>query len=335
MKKILQVLKGEQQSTPPIWLMRQAGRYLPEYMKIREQAGDFLTLCYTPDYASEVTLQPIRRFDFDAAIIFSDILVIPHALGQEVRFEKGEGPRLGTLDVAKLSFDINHLNPVFEALAKTRAVLAADKTLIGFAGAPWTVACYMIEGKGSKDWEKVRNFAYRDEEGFQALISILVEATAEYLIKQVGAGANVLQIFDSWAGVLSEEQYHRWVIAPTAKIVELVKEASPDTPIIGFPRGSGEKIAAYISGTNVDAVSLDTSVSMIQAKALQNLCPVQGNLDPVALLAGGTSLEKATQKILEELTGGPFIFNLGHGIIKETPPENVSRLVDIVRNFRA
>lgn len=335
MMKIIETLKGKKQETPPIWLMRQAGRYLPEYMKIRHQAGDFLTLCYTPEWASEVTLQPVDRFDLDAAIIFSDILVIPHALGQEVGFVKGEGPKLGALDIDALEFDIEFLQPVFKALELTRRALDPSKALIGFAGAPWTLACYMIEGQGSKEWEKARVFAYQNPSAFEKLIALLVDAIAEYLVRKVDAGANILQIFDSWSGVLPPYQFNRWVIEPTTEIIRRVRAQRPDIPIIGFPRGAGVKVFDYVRATKVDGVSLDTSVPLTQMIELQQECVVQGNLDPIALLAGGTEMVDQAQKILQALGDRPMIFNLGHGVNKETDPENVAKLVQTIRNFKA
>ncbi|MAS86619.1 MAG: uroporphyrinogen decarboxylase [Micavibrio sp.] len=317
---------------PPIWLMRQAGRYLPEYLKTRAKAGDFLTLCYTPEMAAEVTLQPIRRFDFDAAITFSDILVIPHALGQKLWFEKGEGPKLGTLDIDTLNFNLEHLQPVFEAQKLIRKELSNDKALIGFAGSPWTVACYMVNGGGdSKGFDSVRLKAFEDEIGFQKLIDILVNSTVEYLIEQVKAGVNALQLFDSWSGVLSEQQFDQWVIKPTKDIVQRVRAVYPNMPIIGFPRGAGVKIKSYIEKTGVTAVSLDTSVPLSQAQDLQKICPVQGNLDPMVLKAGGETLRTAVTNIKTALGQGSYIFNLGHGIDKDTKIEHVEELIRLVR----
>ena len=334
--KLIETIQNKQSSAdkvPPLWMMRQAGRYLPEYLKIRAEAGDFLTLCYTPDFAAEVTLQPIRRFDFDAAITFSDILVTPHAMGQELWFEKGEGPKLGRLDIKALTFDIEHLRPVFDAQKKIRTELAEEKALIGFAGSPWTVACYMVHGGGDKKgFDGVRLKAFKDPDNFQILIDKLVDATAQYLIEQGNAGVNALQIFDSWAGVLGEEQFQRWVIEPSAEIISRVKAAHPNIPIIGFPRGAGIKIQPYVTATGVDAVSLDTAVPLSQAKELQQLCPVQGNLDPMALKAGGETLRAHVANIKAALGSGPYIFNLGHGIDKDTPIEHVEELVKHVRS---
>ena len=335
---LLRVLRGERLATPPVWLMRQAGRYLPEYRATRAQAQDFLNLCYTPDLAVEVTLQPIRRFGFDASILFSDILVVPHALGQGVRFEEGRGPVLDALTdgaaVAALDPDraVPNLGPVFETVSRLRAELPPHVTLIGFAGAPWTVASYMIEGGTSKDHAKVRLFSYRHPEAFQALIDVLVEATVQYLDAQVKAGAQVLQLFDSWAGVLPEAGFHKWVVAPNKAIVGRLKALHPDVPIIGFPRGAGVLYGAYVARTGVDAVSLDTAVPLGWAGAeLQTRVPVQGNLDPMALVAGGAALEAAVAAIRHAFAAGPHVFNLGHGIVPETPPEHVSRLIELIR----
>lgn len=334
MQKMLTVLKGNKITPPPIWLMRQAGRYLPEYREVRAQAGDFLSLCFNPELASEVTLQPIRRFDLDAAIIFSDILVTPYALGQEVRFVAGEGPKLGKLNIDKLHYRPELLDPVYEALSKTRAALPEEKTLIGFCGAPWTVACYMVEGGGSKDWQKARLMAQTQREAFAQLIDQLVEISAHYLCSQIEAGANCVQIFDSWSGALSESEFETWVIEPTRNIVGAVRAKHPDIPIIGFPKGAGAKTARYVRETGVSAVGLDTATPLEQGRDLQRLCPVQGNLDPVALLSGGKLLTLEATRILDHLSDGSLIFNLGHGVIKETPPEHVAQLIDMVRNYK-
>jgi uroporphyrinogen decarboxylase len=334
--KIIDVLKnksGPENSIPPIWLMRQAGRYLPEYRELRATAGDFLSLCYNPDWASEVTLQPIRRFDLDAAIIFSDILVIPHALGQHLEFVKGEGPKLGELDLSKLKYNSDQLSPVYEALSKTRKALDPEKALIGFIGAPWTVACYMVEGQGSKTWDKVRLLAAQDPDYFQELIDMVTEASIDYLSNQINAGANMVQIFDSWAGVLSEEAFDQWSIKPGQKIVSAIREKHPEIPIIAFPRGAGAKTERYAQMVKPDGLSMDTSVPMDQAVELQKLCIVQGNLDPVSLLAGGDVLDREIDRRMENLSKGPYIFNLGHGVIKETPPEHVAQLVKRVRDY--
>jgi uroporphyrinogen decarboxylase len=325
-----------------MWLMRQAGRYLPEYREVRSRVSTFLDLCLTPTLAAEVTLQPLRRFPFDAAIVFSDILIVPYALGQSVAFVEGEGPRLepvrdgaaiARLDEANAA---ERLAPVFETVERVVAELPASVPLIGFCGAPWTVATYMVEGSGSKDQASARALAYREPETFQSLMDILVEASARYLLGQMRAGCRVLQIFDSWAGSLPEDEFERWCIVPTRAIVDRVKAVAPDIPIIGFPRGSGPLAERYAARTAIDAVGCDTSlpVGWIRA-ALQTRLPVQGNLDPVLLATGGPALETRVKWILETLGQGPFIFNLGHGILPETPIENVERLVALVKGDAA
>lgn len=336
-KKLLQVLDGARTETPPVWMMRQAGRYLPEYRELRRRAESFLDFCYTPPLAVEAALQPLRRYDFSAAILFSDILVVPDALGQRVWFEEGAGPKLdpvGRSDpLAGLGLDNfhQHLGNVYEAVSRLRARLPADVVLIGFAGAPWTVAAYMAEGGSSRDYADVRGWAYNDPEKFQALIDLLVEATAAYLIRQVDAGAEVLQLFDSWAGLLSEAQFRRWSVDPARRIVEAVKGAHPHVPVIGFPRGAGVLYADYAGGTGIDAVSLDASVPLgWAAEHLQSQTVVQGNLDNLLLATGGEALDEEVGRIVEAFAGGPHIFNLGHGIIPATPPEHVGRVVDLV-----
>lgn len=324
---------------PPIWLMRQAGRYLPEYREVRARAGGFLELCYSPELASEVTLQPIRRFGLDAAILFSDILVVPHALGQTVSFVEGEGPRLDPLrtkaDVERLDklqvaskFDL-----VNETVRRTRGALPAETALIGFCGAPWTVATYMVGGRGSPDQADARLMAYRDPETFSGLIDLLVEVSVEYLSGQISAGADVVQVFDSWAGSLPDSEFDRWVVAPTRRMVREVKARHPEIPIIGFPRAAGDKTPRYVRQTGVDGVSCDTGCSVPAMAALADgeKVVVQGNLDPLLLVAGGEMLEARVREILAALEGRPFIFNLGHGIVPQTPPENVAQLVALVR----
>ena len=339
-KPLVQVLRGKPKFPPPIWLMRQAGRYLPEYMKIRKSAGDFLSLCYTPDLAAEVTLQPVRRFGLDAAIIFSDILVIPDALGQGVRFEEGEGPALDPIrtlsQVRRLSHrDLRHrLSPVYEALKYVTEALPTEAALIGFAGAPWTVATYMVEGGSSRDFSIVKGWAFSDTVGFKHLIDVLIDATAEHLISQVQAGAEVLQIFDTWAGVLPEREFIQWCVEPVRKIISRVHNSFPEVPIIGFPRGVGVGYKLYAMETGVNAVSIDSSVPLEwAAQELQNICVVQGNLDPVLLLVGGDPMIDGSREIVSALRDKPFVFNLGHGIQRTTPPEHVSALVDVVRSF--
>lgn len=335
---LIQALQGKTISPPPIWLMRQAGRYLPEYREVRSRLPSFLDLCFNPKLAAEVTLQPLRRFDLDAAIIFSDILVIPHALGQRVEFLEGEGPRLdaltGTIDLAKLdrSGAAKLLSPVFEAIERVRGELPPRVALIGFCGAPWTVATYMVGGGSSKDHAETRAWAYRDPSSFQDLIDLLVDVSAEYLLGQIESGAGVLQIFDSWAGSLPEDEFARWVIAPTRAIVGRVKAAAPDMPVIGFPRGCGALTEAYAKTTGIDAISCDTSLPLAWIRdTLQSRVTVQGNLDPLLLRAGGRHLEDRTGDILATLGAGPFIFNLGHGIHPETPIAHVEQLVALVK----
>jgi uroporphyrinogen decarboxylase len=336
--EFLSVLSNRRVSPPPIWLMRQAGRYLPEYRAVRERAGSFLDLCLNPELAAEVTLQPLRRFDLDSAIVFSDILIVPYALGQSVEFVEGEGPRLdpvgGGQDLARLDRRSaeSRFEPVYETLARVRSDLPAHTPVIGFCGAPWTVATYMVEGGGSKDQAAARLWAYRDAGSFQELVDLLVETSVAYLLGQVAAGASALQIFDSWAGSLPEDEFRRWVIAPTRAIVSGVKARAPELPIIGFPRGCGVLAEAYAAETGVDAIGCDTTMplSFIRDR-LQSRLPAQGNLDPVLLLAGGERLKRRVSEILEALSGGPFVFNLGHGILPDTPPEHVAKLVRLVK----
>lgn len=337
----INTLKNDMQSMVPFWFMRQAGRYLPEYRKIREQFPSFLDFCYTPDAACEVTLQPINRFDMDAAILFSDILVIPHAMGQDVWFVKGEGPKLQPLkniqDIEKLKTDsvINFLSPVFEAIQKIRTKLAPEKALIGFSGSPWTLACYMIEGKGSKDFANVREFAYLYPDAFALMIDQLVEAISLYLIKQIKSGVDAVQLFDSWAGLVSEAQFSQWVIEPTARIVSNVKKACPEIPIIGFAKSSGANIIDYALKTDVDAVGVDTTVPLLWVKdQLGGKVVLQGNLDPAVIASDRAQAVKQTQHILESWREIPFVFNLGHGIVPHAPIENVQAVCDTIRAFK-
>jgi len=337
-KPVLEVLERRRQTVPPVWLMRQAGRYLPEYRAIRDQAGSFLKLCFTPSLAAEVTLQPIRRFRFDAAILFSDILVVPHALGQRVAFEAGEGPKLEAIeDAASLGrlndeVDQGQLAPIYETIARVKAELPSNVAFLGFCGAPWTVATYMVAGRGVEGQMPARLFAYRDPDGFQKLIDILVRASASYLIRQFKAGVDAVQIFDTWAGVLSPEEFRRWTIEPTAKIVAAVRREVPSAKIIGFPRGAGASLVPYIDATGVDAVGLDWMIDRTFAREMiQSRLPVQGNLDPLALLAGGSALDRAVDGVVESFSTGPFIFNLGHGILPTTPIEHVERMIARVR----
>jgi uroporphyrinogen decarboxylase len=332
------VLAGKPNDRPPIWLMRQAGRYLPEYREVRSKAGSFLELCRNPALAAEVTLQPLRRFDLDAAIVFSDILIVPYALGQKVEFVEGEGPKLDSVGdgkaIGRLTTDGagKALAPVYDTVARVVAELPETVPLIGFCGAPWTVATYMVEGGGSKDQALARIFAYREPEIFQSLIDVLVEVSAVYLLGQVKAGASVLQIFDSWAGSLPEDQFARWCIAPTRALVARVKQAAPQIPIIGCPRGAGPLAETYAGETGIDAISCDTALPLTYiAQHLQTKLPVQGNLDPLLLLAGGPALDARTRDIIAALGQRPFVFNLGHGIHPDTPIDHVARLVTQVK----
>jgi uroporphyrinogen decarboxylase len=336
-KKLLNVLRGNQEKVPPVWLMRQAGRYLPEYRALRADKGGFLALAYDSDAASEITLQPIRRFGFDGAILFSDILVIPHAMGQDLWFEAGEGPRLAPrLAESRLENFVpapQRLDPVFETVRKVAATLPANTTFLGFAGSPWTVATYMVNGQGSKDQAEARRMAHSEPERFGALIDAIISATVDYLSGQIKAGVDGVQLFDSWAGSLSPAQFEKWVIAPNATIVSALKTRHPDTPVIGFPKGAGGKLAAYARETGVDALGLDETVDPDWAhKELPVGLPVQGNLDPLALIAGGDVLEDAVNRILRAFADRPHIFNLGHGILPDTPIEHVEKLLTLVRS---
>ena len=338
-QRFMEPFRGHALSTPPIWLMRQAGRYLPEYQATRAEAGGFLKLCYTPALAAEVTLQPIRRFGFDAAILFSDILVVPDALGQPLSFVEGEGPRLDPIrDVnglrrLDLKSTANKFALVWETVARLRQDLPRETALIGFCGAPWTVATYMVQGEGSTDQAEARLWAYRDEAGFTKLIDLLVETSIIYLDGQVKAGADCLQIFDTWAGSLPDDEFDRWVVEPTKRIREALREKHPDVPVIGFPKGAGPAAVWYVSETGVDGIGCDTATPpymMREAFEDENVV-VQGNLDPLLLVAGGDKLDQRVDEILELMDGRRFIFNLGHGIVPQTPPENVARLVARVR----
>jgi uroporphyrinogen decarboxylase len=340
-KPILDVLNGRQQRPPPIWLMRQAGRYLPEYRAVRERADDFLALCFTPALAAEVTLQPVRRFNLDAAILFSDILVVPHALGQRVWFSATEGPQLDPVidarSLARLKPRLDHdlLAPVYETVERVKLELPDRVALLGFCGAPWTVATYMVAGRGTPDQEPTRLFAYREPAMFALLMDRLVEASACYLIRQFRAGVDAVQIFDTWAGMLPAEQQHRWCIEPARRIVLKVREAIPGAKVIGFPRGIGSGLMSYLDEVPVDAVSLDWTIDLAFAGQIQRRIPVQGNLDPVALLAGGEALDIAVERILQHLSKRPFIFNLGHGILPQTPIAHVKRMLSRVRGSEA
>jgi uroporphyrinogen decarboxylase len=335
---LMRVLRGEVLAKPPIWLMRQAGRYLPEYRELRAQASSFLEFCYNPRLAGVATMQPIRRFGFDAAILFSDILVVPDALGAEVSFEEGGGPRLTAVDSAerlrtlRREIDLGRLAPVFETIRAVRAQLSREAALIGFCGAPWTVASYMVAGCGTADHAPARLLAYREPATFQALIDLLVEASIGYLSAQFDAGVDAVQIFDSWAGVLAPREFERWSFEPLRKIIAGVKRRWPHAPIIAFPRGAGQRLPEVARLSGADAIGLDTTVELnFAAASVQSLKPVQGNLDPLVLLAGGAALDSAVEDILATLGGGPLIFNLGHGVLPETPIAHVEQMIRRVR----
>jgi uroporphyrinogen decarboxylase len=341
-KPLLRALAGETLARPPWWLMRQAGRYLPEYRVIRAKAQDFVELCLTPALAAELTMQPVRRYGMDAAILFSDIPLLPHALGQGLTYREGEGPVLEPIEnhagIARLDLRrvVPRLEPVFDAVHRVATALGPETTLIGFAGAPWTLATYMVEGGASKDFRRVKSWAYRDSEGFVALIDLLVEGTVDFLGAQMEAGAEVVQLFDSWAGILPEPAFEQWVVEPTSRIVAALKRRFPHHPVIGFPRGAGLLYEQYITKTGVDGVGVDTTMPAGYARDhLQRLATVQGNLDPVLLIAGGTALETAVNELLRTLGGGPFVFNLGHGVLPETPPENVAALARLLAGSNA
>jgi uroporphyrinogen decarboxylase len=339
-RKVIQVLEGETLSPPPIWLMRQAGRYLPEYRQVRAKAGSFLDLCYTPDHAVEVTLQPIRRFAFDAAILFSDILVIPDAMKRNVRFTEGHGPEMDPIDVdgiAGLDGDrvLEHLAPVLESVRRLRGELPQETTLLGFCGAPWTVATYMIAGHGTPDQAPARLFAYRHPKAFEDLLMLLADVSADYLVAQIDAGADAVQIFDSWAGVLGEREFQAFAVKPVARMIASVKARRPKAKIIAFAKGAGYLLKDYRQKTKADAIGLDWSVPLDFAVELQKDGPVQGNLDPMRMVAGGVALEEGIDDILQRLGNGPLIFNLGHGITPQADPENVRLLVERVRGGRA
>ncbi|HXV29902.1 MAG TPA: uroporphyrinogen decarboxylase [Sinorhizobium sp.] len=338
-RKMLEVLNGKCLTPPPIWLMRQAGRYLPEYRQTRAKAGSFLDLCYTPDLAVEVTLQPIRRYGFDAAILFSDILVIPDALGRNVRFEEGHGPRMDPIDesgIVRLKADgvSSHLTPVFETVSRLRRDLPAETTLLGFCGAPWTVATYMIAGHGTPDQAPARLFAYRHPQAFDRLLALLADISADYLVAQIDAGADAVQIFDSWAGVLGEEEFARFAIEPVRRMIASVRARRPSAKIIAFAKGAGLLLKDYRQSTGADAIGLDWTVPLSFAADLQKDGPVQGNLDPMRVVAGGAAMESAIDRILDVLGNGPLIFNLGHGITPDADPEHVTALVARVRGRR-
>lgn len=336
---LLRTLRGENTSERPVWLMRQAGRYLPEYRALRARKGGFLALVYDSDAAAEITLQPIRRFGFDGAILFSDILIVPYAMGQDLEFLAGEGPKMSprlldaTLD--SLSAVPERLAPIYETVGKVKAGLGAGRTLLGFAGSPWTVATYMVAGEGSRDQHETRAMAYRDPQAFQAIIDAIVAVTVEYLAGQILAGAEAVQLFDSWAGSLAPAEFERWVIAPNARIAEELRQRFPQVPVIGFPKGAGEKLPAYARETGVDAVGVDETIDIAwAARELPEGLPVQGNLDPLLLLAGGNELDTQARRILDLFANRPHVFNLGHGIGQHTPIEHVEQLLGLVRSWR-
>ena len=336
-RPLLAVLHGERRDPPPLWLMRQAGRYLPEYRALRADKGGFLDLVHDSEAAAEVTLQPIRRFGFDGAILFSDILVIPHAMGQDLRFEAGEGPRLSPplvdATLGALAAVPERLEPIYGTVRRVAAALPSATTFLGFAGSPWTVATYMVAGRGSKEQAEARRHAYRDPAGFGAIIAAIEGMTVDYLSGQITAGVHAVQLFDSWSGSLAPREFERWVIAPTARIVTALRARHPDVPIIGFPKGAGGKIAAYARETEVDAIGLDETVDPVWADGvLPAGLPVQGNLDPLALIAGSAALDHAIDAIRRAFPTRPHVFNLGHGILPDTPIAHVERLLERVRN---
>ncbi len=335
---LIGVLSGQRNAPPPIWMMRQAGRYLPEYRAIREKVAGFLDLCFMPELAAEVTLQPVRRFGLDAAILFSDILVVPHALGQRVMFSAGEGPLLAPamgpdeISALRRDIDLTALAPVLATIRLVRAALAPEVAFLGFCGAPWTVATYMVAGRGTPDQAPARLLAYREPAAFAALIDRLVAASSAYLVEQFRAGVDAVQIFDTWAGVLGSEEFDRWCIEPARRIVATVRKAVPDAKIIGFPRGAGTQLVRYLERVPVDAVGLDWMIDRTFAREqIQSRRPVQGNLDPLALLAGGAALDAQVDAVLAAFAAKPFIFNLGHGILPETPLAHVERMLARVR----
>lgn len=337
-RKVLDVLNGKTVTPPPIWLMRQAGRYLPEYRETRKKAGSFLDLCYSPEYATEVTLQPIRRYGFDAAILFSDILVIPDALHRNVTFTEGHGPQMDPIDtdgILALSQEgvLDHLKPVMETVSRLRGALPSETTLLGFCGAPWTVATYMIAGHGTPDQAPARLFAYRHPEVFARLLDFLADVSADYLVAQIDAGADAVQIFDSWAGVLGEAEFEAFAVRPVRRIIDSVKSRRPQAKVIAFAKGAGILLKNYRQDTNADAIGLDWSVPLSFAVELQEDGPVQGNLDPMRVVAGGPALKDGIDAILQALGHGPLIFNLGHGITPQADPEHVTELVAQVRSF--
>ena len=336
---LLDTLRGQNVRPRPTWLMRQAGRYLPEYRALRAEKGGFLALVYDTEAAAEITIQPLRRYDMDGAILFSDILIVPYAMGQNLQFLAGEGPhlspRLADAALASLHAVPERLSPIYETVKLVRAQLPADKTMLGFAGSPWTVATYMVAGEGSRDQHVTRELAYRDPIAFQAIIDGIVSVTIEYLVGQIMAGAEAVQLFDSWAGSLAPAEFERWVIAPNAAIATAINTRFPEVPVIGFPKGAGEKLPAYARETGVQAIGLDETIDPLwTGKALPQGMPVQGNLDPLLLLAGGAEMERQALRILDAFADRPHVFNLGHGIGQTTPLEHVGQLLSLVRNWR-
>ena len=337
---LLDTLNGANRAERPVWLMRQAGRYLPEYRALRAQKGGFLNLVEDSEAAAEITLQPIRRFGFDGAILFSDILIVPYAMGQNLEFLVGEGPRLSPPLVDRALADLRavpeRFAPIYETVRKVRAGLGADRTLLGFAGSPWTVATYMVAGEGSRDHHATRALAYRDPAAFQAIIDAIGDVTLDYLAGQIAAGAEAVQLFDSWSGSLAPAEFERWVIAPTAKLAGALRQRFPHVPVIGFPKGAGAKLAAYARETGVSAIGLDETIDPVWAhRELPDGMPVQGCFDPVLLEAGGPMIEQRAVAILNALAGRPHVFNLGHGIGQHTPIEHVEQLLGVVRSWRA
>lgn len=336
---LLDTLRGSNGDQRPIWLMRQAGRYLPEYRALRAEKGGFLALVYDSAAAAEITVQPLRRFGFDGAILFSDILIVPYAMGQDLQFLVGEGPHLSPrlVDHALKSLVAvpERLAPIYETVRQVVAQISPQTTMLGFAGSPWTIATYMVNGEGSRDQHETRAYAYRDPAAFQAIIDGIVDVTVEYLDGQIKAGAEAIQLFDSWAGSLAPREFEKWVIAPNAAIVRAIKALHPTVPIIGFPKGSGEKLAAYARETGVDAVGVDETIDPIwAARELPANMPVQGNLDPLLLLAGGPELEARAIGVLEAFADRPHVFNLGHGIGQTTPIAHVEQLLSVVRGWK-
>ena len=337
---LLDTLRGTNGAQRPVWLMRQAGRYLPEYRALRAEKGGFLALVYDTEAAAEITMQPVRRYGMDGAILFSDILIVPYAMGQDLEFLVGEGPhlspRLVDTALANLPAVPDRLKPIYETVKLVKAMLPSDKTMLGFAGSPWTVATYMVAGEGSRDQHQTRAMAYRDPGAFAAIIDAITDVTIEYLIGQILAGAEAVQLFDSWSGSLAPAEFERWVIAPNARIVAALAQRFPQVPVIGFPKGAGEKLPAYARETGVNALGLDETIDPLWAAAvLPAGLPVQGNLDPLLLIAGGAELERQTTRILEAFRDRPHVFNLGHGIDQTTPLEHVGELLSLVRGWRA